>query len=299
MEHSTFWYSIMNETNGPFHATGFPLPVSDIADLTCLSKLHTDLSGAAAPDPLRSPTPPDFHGTGSWGQATPPHLWSTLRNTPDDDLARLTTLGDFYQLPVAFVGQLRDEATLRARYRTAADWFVANGNRWNVDFSRGLKMPVWMSEPQPAKSMCVGSLLTVGALMDIPLPPLDRSNRHEHRFAIAYYSAIRILIGLPVSTTDVINSPVAAAMAAALGRMELLMGVVCGSINYAMVPAAAAAFNQVAPLEMYVRNLPLIFGLRWSHFSSEEEATIRRIAAAHDSKDVLAYMDAVCPPDSA
>jgi hypothetical protein len=306
----------MNATDGPFHGTAFPLPIADIDALGTLVDLHAALSAAPAPDPLRSPTPCDFLDPAHWGDTTPPHLWSALRYVPDAELALLTTVADFYLLSIPFVSQLKDEATLRARYRTVADWFATNDTRWTVGVrctyqgTRGGKPgmlyctaaePTWLDAPvKDPTAADITARITVGALMDIPLPPVSQSEpTAAHRISAAYAPAIRLLLDLPVSTTDIINSPVAAAMAAALGRTDLLVQFVCGSINYALVPAAAAAFNQVGPLEMYVRNRPLIFGLRWTHFSTEEATVIRQFASAHGSKEVLDFMDRVCPPDHA
>lgn len=316
MNHSTFWYGIMNATDGPFHGTVFPLPAADIDALEVLVDLHADLSAAPPPDPVRSPTPRDYIDPAHWGDITPPHLWSSLRYMPDAELAHLTTIADFYLLPIRFVGQLRDEATLRARYRTVAGWFTANATRWTVGFRYTLQMvnpkrpgmnyctaatPEWCTAPATnPRATEITARITVGALMDIPLPPVSQTEpTAEHRVAASYVPAIRILLGLPVSTTDIINSHVGAAMAAALGRTDLLEERVCGSANYALVPAAAAAFNQVGPLEMYVRNRPIVFGLRWAHFGTDEVATILTYARVNGSKEVLDFMDRLCPPDRA
>lgn len=264
MDHSTFWFNLMGP-DGVFNETGFPLPLDDLADLGRLVDLHAALAAEPQPAYLRSPS----------SRYTPPHLWESLLDTTDADLARLTLISDFYMLPFELLQKLRDEATLRERYRSVAGWFESAGDRWTLAFRYSLHMvnpkkpgmlyctnadPVWL--PAASADRQEGRL-SVGLLMGWPLPPISRTEpTAEHHVAAAYSVAIRILLGQPVTREEVINSQVGAAMAGALGRTDLLEGRCCGSWNYELVLPAAAAFNQADVLTLWNMARPAVFGLR-------------------------------------
>lgn len=275
LTHSDFWTELMGP-NGVFRDTGFPLPLTDIADLERIMPLvHEE-------DPLPS-------------QRAGPTLFASLAGLRTEDLERMVHLSDFYLLPRELTERIKDEIVFSERRARVVDWFAANGARWTLAFSfvYGASNPkkpggMYCMEARPTWTADTrGSpVITVGALLDRPLKPVNRLEpTAEERENHAYYHAIRILAGLPVSRENVINSQVAAAVCGALGRMDLLEAGVFGSWNYELVLPAAAAFNRADLFNWWSTVRPAIFGL-YPAFSSTI-STILTAALNNGSTSVL------------